>query len=557
MSIVPRRLIISYGRNFSALTGITVTRITESLPSSPSPLKRENDCLHQLREGRQQNFPRSPLLTSTHRRSFYATPKNEIVPFVAAGAAVLLVGRYSWKALNRMDDEWEDYIWRLQQYERERRKLEVEATVTIGVDLGTVYLKLSAITGSQPQLIETSQGDRYRFNGIIQQDNGGDIITGKRALDKFFYDPNDDGGKFSSVSSGVVLPYTLLQGETHDDAVMSVQQIFIPSVGEAMERVGGGNKNGVSTKSNVDGASTTTGMPQTLRTVLTLPPTLYNQHGETFFRNYHDESHQTVTVPEPVATLWGAQVLNIVPTPQSKNENMNHKTLIVDVGGLASTLSIVANDMVVSSVSLDRIGGESYVQTLVKLILSEAGDETMSKDPMSMTMISTNARSSVIELVKKTQSNVVIPFLFMGRRADNPNLEMNISRNVLEQAVTDVWKTSVIPYLVDRGDALSSSLPIPTNVASLFTSAITRVLEDGNVLPGDIHRILVVGGGSKHRLFEDTAREAVFAVLGPGSSDKLVFPETSQRAELCALGASSLLPNFDYDYNNGLERTYL
>jgi hypothetical protein len=34
----------------------------------------------------------------------YATPKQEILPLVGA-AAVLLIARYSWKALQRMDDE--------------------------------------------------------------------------------------------------------------------------------------------------------------------------------------------------------------------------------------------------------------------------------------------------------------------------------------------------------------------------------------------------------------------------------------------------------------------
>lgn len=510
-----------------------------------------------------ENRCRTSAITSQpycrHRRQFHATLQREIVPFVAAGAAVFLVGRYSWKALNRMDDEWEDYMWRLQQYERERRKVEGinDIPITIGVDLGTIYLKLSAISGSQPELIETGQGDRYRFNGIwmSEEDNGsgdGDIVTGKMALDKFYYDPGQDDAAAHS-TSGVVLPYTLLQGDTHEEAVQLVQKIFVPSVGEAMERV---DSTTSSSNNNSGGGDTNEQvLKRYLRTVLALPPTLYNQHGETFFLNYQDDSHDTVTVPEPVAAVWGAQVLNLIPTPQSKEENASQTTLVMDVGGLASSVSIVCEDRVLSSVTLDNIGGESFVQELANRILSETGDKTMAKDPMSLTMMSASARASVLELISKTSSNVHIPFLFMGRKTDDPHLNMTISRTVLEQAVQDHWNTSVVPKLVGKGSVFSASLPTPTNAASLFTSAMTKVLEEGNILPTNVSRILVVGGGSKHRLFEEAARESVFALLGPSSRDALILPDTSQRAELTALGAASLLPNFDYDYNNGLERT--
>jgi molecular chaperone DnaK (HSP70) len=202
---------------------------------------------------------------------------------------------------------------------------------------------------------------------------------------------------------------------------------------------------------------------------------------------------------------------------------------------------------------LYRVGGESFVQQLVKRILDETGDETMANDRMSLTLIQSTARSSVIELVGKTQSNVHIPFLYMGRKPNNPHLDMSISRTVLEQAVQDYWNREVVPQLMD-GDVLSSSLPPPRSARDLFTSALTKVLEESNELPTNIERILVVGGGSKHRLFEEACKESIFALMGPSAgSDKLVLPQTSLRAELTALGAASLLPNFDYDYEKGLE----
>jgi molecular chaperone DnaK len=479
-------------------------------------------------------------------RQFHATPRREIFP-VVAGLAVLMIGRYSWKALNRMDQEWEDYLWELQRYERQRLKYAnaAEMPLTIGVDIGTLYLKLSRMNGNQPELIETAQGDRYRFNGIILQE-GGDVVTGKTALDKFYYPlpvPSSSEENGNARRSSVVLPYVELQQNTHSDAAVLVQNVFLPAIAEAMERVSSdtasSSGNGKETK-------------RSLRTVLTLPPVFYNTYGESFFRNYHDDSHHTITVPEPVAALWGAQELGVLPIPQSKEENTS-STLVVDVGGLASTISLVRDDRLIYYTTLYKVGGESFVQQLVDRVLAEIGDETMTIDPMSLSLIQSNARGSVLELVNKTQSNVHIPYLFMGRKPNDPHLDMSVSRIVLEQAVQDYWNKEVVPELWDNG-VLSASLPPPTGANALFTSALTKVLEESNELPTSIGRILLVGGGSRHKLFEEAVKESIFALMGPtANAEKLVMPEASLRSELTALGAASLLPNFDYDYDKGLE----
>ena len=450
-----------------------------------------------------------------------------------------------------MDQEWEDYLWELQRYERQRLKYAnaADMPLTIGVDIGTVYLKLSRMNGNQPELIETAQGDRYRFNGIIVQD-GGDIVTGKTALDKFYYPlPQSASSESSSdVAGNVILPYVELQQNTHSDAAVLVQNVFVPAVSEAMERVTSDSSTS-STNGDDEGEAH---IKRNLRTVLTLPPTFYNTFGESFFKNYHDDSHHTITVPEPVAAIWGAQELGILPTPQSKEENTS-STLVIDVGGLASTISLVKDDKLVYYVTLYKVGGESFVQSLVDRILAETGDETMANDPMTLSLIQSSARSSVLELVNKTQSNVHIPFLYMGRKPDDPHLDTTISRTVLEQAVQDYWNSEVVPELLDDG-VLSASLPPPTGANALFTSALTKVLEESNEVPTNIERILLVGGGSKHKLFEEACKESIFALMGPtANSDKLVTPESSVRSELTALGAASLLPNFDYDYDKGLE----
>ena len=433
-----------------------------------------------------------------------------------------------------MDEEWEDYQWQLQQYERQRLKEEASQNIptTIGVDLGTLYLKLSTLQGNQAELVTTAQGDRYRFTGILTGDNDDDkksMVMGRSALDKFFYQPEE-----GQVPEPVVLPYRELQTASHDDAATMVQNVFVPAIGEAMGRLANRNEND---NNNV-------------RTVLALPPTFYNQHGETIFQNYHDDTHHTITVPDPVATIWGAQNLNLLPTPQSKEES-TASTLVVDVGGFATCISLVKQDMVVASCTLDGVGGETFVQQLVHRILNESGDTTLANDAMALALIQTSARASVLELVNKPQANVHIPFLFMGRKKDDPHLDTNISRAVLEQEVQDHWTKSVVPKLLDD-EELSASMPPPTNAASIITSAVTKVLEESEEVPNNIQHILLVGGGSRHNLFENACQEGIRTLLGP-SSETLVVPDGPLRAELTAMGAASLLPNFDYSYDRGLE----
>jgi hypothetical protein len=140
----------------------------------------------------------------------------------------------------------------------------------------------------------------------------------------------------------------------------------------------------------------------------------------------------------------------------------------------------------------------------------------------------------------------------MGRRESNPHLDMTISRNVLDRSVQDYWVQSVIPQLMKDGQ-LSASLPAPTNASSLITSAITKVLEESGEIPTNIHHILLVGGGSKFKLWEQAVDDGIMALMGP-SSLKIVKPEASLRAELTTMGAAALLPNYDYNYDRGLER---
>ena len=492
-------------------------------------------------------------------RLFHATRKQEVIPILVGVAAIFVIGRYSYRAFQRMDEEWEDYEFQLQQYERSRFRQAESASLptTIGVDLGTIYLKLahSHSKHPQPQLVVTSQGDRYRFSGVLMRDDDEEVITGRPALDKFLYKSPE-----STAQESVFLPYNLLLQASSDDAPRLSHQIVVPAVREAMDRVA---KEPTDNTQHSDESTAS----MNVRTVLTLPPNLYKIHAQSIFNNYPlskdgGSGNDSVTLPDPVAAIWGAQVLDLLPTPKSKEDSPT--ILVVDVGGLATNLSIVQNDIVLASATIDQVGGETFVQQLSNRIVAEASSSSSSSssikdDPMSLTLIQQQARASVIELVNKTQAKVHIPYLFMGRRPDNPHLDMSVSRIALEQAFQDYIRETVVPNLSqpqNSGDeeVLSSSMPPPTDMRSLITSAVTKLLETSHLTPMSLDHILLVGGGARHNLMLQSCKDGIFALTGPGQEHKLVLPETSVRAELVPLGAASLLPNFTYYPDVGLGR---
>jgi molecular chaperone DnaK (HSP70) len=517
-------------------------------------------------------------------RSFHSTRPQEILPLIVVGGALFLVGRYSYKALNRMEDEWEDYQWELLQYERATvRQAESISSLptTIGVDLGTVYLKLAHAHKDQPrpELVVTSQGDRYRFQGVVvqeqeeeqeqEQDDNMDVITGRPALEKFLYKSPQ-----STAKEAVVLPFQRLSTTTaannKDSSRRMAQQVIVPAVREAMDRVAQrvGASHHDDDSQQVENVSSSS--KNLVRTVLTLPPNLYRNHASSIFQNYPLQKENTgntcLVIPDPVAAIWGAQALDLLAVPSHKEDAP--MILVVDVGGLTMTLSLVQRDVVLASSTIDQVGGETYVQQLVQRIVSEAATSSSSSstsmnlenDAISLALIQQQARTSVMELVQKKQATVHIPFLFMGRRPNNPHMDLTISRSTMEQDVQEYIRDSVISKLLTQHknhsntSLLSQHMPTPTDLKSLVTSTVARLLEHSRTMPTNITNILFVGGGARHELFVTHCHEGLWALMGPTLSEKFILPNASVRAELVALGAASLLPNYTYSAESGLSR---
>jgi hypothetical protein len=440
------------------------------------------------------------LPTAPQLRHYHATQKKEILPLIA-GLGLVFIGRYSWKALKRMDDEWNDYQWMLQQYERRHGVVpgsKQDGLVnkypdgTLAIDIGTFYLKMA----KDKSVLVTREGARFAFGGIVK-DGYNETLIGQRAFEKFY---EVQQAKPDQVS---------LPDPQHIPTVVQT------ALSDALERA------------NADISK--------IRPIATVPPLKWDAYKAAFSKVF-PEGNVTL-VPEPVAAIWGAQMKEDLP------HVINTPILVIDIGGLDTTLSVVQKNVIVSTTTIDTIGGDLYVQAVVEHVASMRS--AILQDGMALQRVYQAAHTALAELNTQSHAQLNIPYIGMNLETKQPeHLDERIARVVVEQKVTDKILTSI-----DEAK-LSSHMPPPTNLSFLWMSMLTQLLEVTALTPMQLSHVLVVGGGAKHALMEKSIKEC-FVTL-QGNSDNVVVP--ASRLEVTALGAASMLPNYTYDTVSGLVR---
>lgn len=397
--------------------------------------------------------------------------------------------------MTRMDEEWEDYRWRLQQYERQHGVLNKDGLKypngTIAIDLGTFYLKLA----KDKALIGNREGARFTFGGVVM--DGDETLVGQRAFDKFY-------------ETQLLRPNKAALAGQQNTNIRAVVQSALQDMLE---------------RSNADLSK--------VRTVVTVPPLKWEGY-ETAFSAFLKDA---TLVPEPVAAIWGAQAQKELPDP------LETPVLVIDIGALETTLSVVQKDVILSTTTLDNIGGDLFVQAIVDHVVS--GRDTLRNDGMALQRIYMAAHAAVAELNTKNHAELHIPYIGMNLETRQPeHLEERVARTVIEQKVANTILTTM------DSSKLSPHMPPPSSLSFLWMSMLTQLLEVTGLTPLQLSHILIVGGGAKHPLMETSIKDC-FVTL-QGNSDTVVVPQ--ERSEMVVQGASSMLPNYRYDTTSGLVR---
>jgi len=129
------------------------------------------------------------------------------------------------------------------------------------------------------------------------------------------------------------------------------------------------------------------------------------------------------------------------------------------------------------------------------------------------------------------------------------HVDVEMSRSVLEQAIQSHVQNVLVP---NASQNISPHMPPPTDLASLWTSLLTQLLEEAQLTPMQVSHILVVGGGAKQSLVVSSLQSSWTSLTG--NLQHMEIPQIGVRSELVAMGAASLLPNYQYDANHGLVR---
>ena len=227
-------------------------------------------------------------------------------------------------------------------------------------------------------------------------------------------------------------------------------------------------------------------------------------------------------VCEAVGALIGAEFEGLIG-----KEIKAKPCIVVDIGHSVSHVSVVEDNVVISSKSVE-LGGETLEKVLVKLLsdkFAKANDAMdLLADKLSLQRIHDAAFDSVTELSNKSRCDVDIPFITAD--ASGPkHLQENVSNGVLESAVNDT---------IQEDESIEGD-----NVEKVFTGLLMKNLEESEKTPFDLGAVLLVGGASRQPIFEKSLKSAVGLMGGEDWGTKVfISVEGDKRAELTAIGAS-------------------
>lgn len=528
--------------------------------------------------------------SSSAVRSYHATPRREILPLVAL-ALVGVTVRYSYKALQRMDEEWEDYEEAVREYEAnggvvdvdvggssrgERSKVSGSRASAVsssfrggvmGIDLGTVNLRVShAKSGGKaeqqlPGVVVDREGGRFTPAAVyFDGDDASEApVWGRLAASKAHERPDD-----------VLSPHSLLlDGNTADDGELarmnaSVEGVLRPACRNALEQVlppssmsGGSGTSASSPLFSVDPAST--GGGYNVRPAFAYPPVEDGNTGEwdagyvsryqAAIASLSSPPSAAAFVPEPVAAVVGARTLGVLPPSSAGGSGT---ILVLDVGGRVTSASLVAPSSsdnakhegeydVLECLRLPSLGGESLVEALVEHVArdffnvnsaAEVGDGT------ALQRLHDAARGAVLEVSggkRRVQLNV--PYLTVDAQMRPRHLDVGVSVDVLEAEVDEFVKARSDEYRATG--ALSTNMPDAKDLSSALSSLVMKVLEEGGTNPFELEAVLVAGGGARSPIVQRAVRRGLASIAGEQFvAEKVIVPEAEMIEELVVLGAA-------------------
>ncbi|WP_128514636.1 molecular chaperone DnaK [Tabrizicola thermarum] len=344
----------------------------------------------------------------------------------------------------------------------------------IGIDLGTTNSCVAIMDGSQPRVIENSEGARTtpsivgftETERLVGQPAKRQAVTNpantifavKRLIGRRLGDPEVEKDK-------KLVPYKIVDGGNGDAWVEVRGEKYSPSQVSAFIL-----------QKMKETAESYLGEPVT-QAVITVPA-------------YFNDAQRQAT--KDAGKIAGLEVLRIINEPTAAAlayglDKKESKTIAVyDLGGGTFDITILEIDdglFEVKSTNGDTfLGGEDFDMRIVQYLADEFKKEhgvDLTLDKMALQRLKEAAEKAKIELSSSQQTEINQPFISMDKNTGQPlHLVMKLTRAKLESLVEDLIKKSIKPCVAALKDAGISKDDIDEVVLVGGMTRMPRVVEE-------------------------------------------------------------------------------
>ncbi len=334
----------------------------------------------------------------------------------------------------------------------------------IGIDLGTTNSCVAIMDGSQPRVIENSEGARTTPSIVAFTEN--ERLVGQPAKRQAVTNPSNTifavkrliGRRLTDAEvekDKKLVPYSIIDGGNGDAWVESRGEKYSPSQISAfiLQKM-------KETAESYLGEKVT-------QAVITVPA-------------YFNDAQRQAT--KDAGKIAGLEVLRIINEPTAAalayglDKKETRTIAVYDLGGGTFDITILEIDdglFEVKSTNGDTfLGGEDFDMRIVNYLADEFKKENgvdLTLDKMALQRLKEAAEKAKIELSSSSQTEINQPFISMDKNSGQPlHMVMKLTRAKLESLVGDLIKNSLKPC--------------------------AAALKDAGLSKGDIDEVILVGG---------------------------------------------------------------
>ncbi|WP_299965027.1 molecular chaperone DnaK [uncultured Roseobacter sp.] len=343
----------------------------------------------------------------------------------------------------------------------------------IGIDLGTTNSCISIMDGSQPRVIENSEGARTTPSIVAFTDD--ERLVGQPAKRQAVTNPENTvfgvkrliGRRFDDADLAKDkknMPFNVIDGGNGDAWVEAKGEKYSPSQISAF--ILGKMKE---TAESYLGEDVT-------QAVITVPA-------------YFNDAQRQAT--KDAGKIAGLEVLRIINEPTAAalayglDKEQTQTIAVYDLGGGTFDVTILEIDdglFEVKSTNGDTfLGGEDFDMRIVNYLADEFKKEhsvDLTQDKMALQRLKEAAEKAKIELSSSSQTEINQPFISMGANGQPLHMVMKLTRSKLESLVSDLIKNSIKPCQAALKDAGLSASDIDEVVLVGGMTRMPKVVEE-------------------------------------------------------------------------------